>query len=324
MEATRLWGEPEQDDSLYERVPAAAIVGVEGRPFALYTRIEGRYVKLLPGVAPLMYGDGLPRDEQSRPCVWVLRADRQKAVAWTAARLMGARTRLPEDLPQEAPGALYEAAAWAVSATLEKPSGESIRQAGDAVGQLVVSVSDDAPERRRMVARASEDASRAGHSLAVAVLGAALMRRVQGMDGDDLHKVTSAMLLHDIGFWLVPWQLLAKRGQLGADELALIRRHPRNGVTTLDREQCLTPELEIIVGRHHERPDGSGYPDGLAGVDVPETAQVTGLCDMLAAVLAPRPHRGALPLREALAVVRDEAVPSYGPALFRELVMLFA
>jgi HAMP domain-containing protein len=119
-------------------------------------------------------------------------------------------------------------------------------------------------------------------------------------------------LLHDIGEIRTPEAVLRKAGPLTPEERLVIQAHPVAGVEILEVVPLLTPALEV-VGGHHERHDGSGYPHGLKGQDIPVVARIFAVVDALDAMTHDRPYRAARRLPEALAVVKAEAGKQFDP-----------
>jgi response regulator RpfG family c-di-GMP phosphodiesterase len=113
-------------------------------------------------------------------------------------------------------------------------------------------------------------------------------------------------LLHDIGEIRTPEAVLRKPGPLATEEWLVIRAHPATGVEILEVVPLLTPALDV-VGGHHEHCDGSGYPQGLKGQDIPVVARIFAVVDALDAMTHVRPYRPARPLPEALTVLRKES-----------------
>src|SRR5262249_4932377 len=107
-------------------------------------------------------------------------------------------------------------------------------------------------------------------------------------------------LLHDIGEIRTPEAILAKPGALAADERRIVEAHPVPGAELLETVPLLTPALDVVEA-HHERYDGSGYPRGLRGDEIPLTARIFAVVDVLDAMTHDRPYRAARPLSEALA-----------------------
>lgn len=121
-------------------------------------------------------------------------------------------------------------------------------------------------------------------------------------------------LLHDIGEIRVPDAVLEKAGPFTPEERGLVQKHPAWGVEILETVPVLTPALDV-VGAHHERYDGSGYPQGLRGEDIPLTARIFAVVDALDAMTHDRPHRRARPVSEALDELRQESGKQFDPRM---------
>lgn len=119
-------------------------------------------------------------------------------------------------------------------------------------------------------------------------------------------------LLHDIGEIRVSEAVLRKPGPLTVDERSLVGQHPAWGTEILEVVPLLTPALDV-VGAHHERYDGKGYPQGLSGEEIPLTARIFAVVDALEAMSHDRPYRKARPVSEALEVLRQEAGKQFDP-----------
>jgi len=103
-----------------------------------------------------------------------------------------------------------------------------------------------------------------------------------------------------------------------------VRNHPPAGVRLLESEGMRSDEAIPIVGQHHERSDGSGYPRGLKGDQLSPLARIAAIADAFAALTADRPHRPRITTLEALQKIKSELLGKLGTQVYRELVMLFA
>ena len=151
------------------------------------------------------------------------------------------------------------------------------------------------------------------HHRAVAELAGSLARHI-GLRDEQLHAVVRAAELHDVGKVLVPDAILNKPGDLSEDELALMRRHAIAGWLIL-RESAESDAIAALVRSSHERWDGKGYPDGLAGEAIPLGARIITICDAFDAMTHERPYRTARSDAEALAELRQGAGVRYDPTL---------
>jgi putative two-component system response regulator len=130
--------------------------------------------------------------------------------------------------------------------------------------------------------------------------------RSMGLDQTVRRQLRRGAILHDIGKISTPDAILNKPGGLNPEELEQIRRHPDTGEHICSELKTLQPVLDLIR-HHHERPDGSGYPDGLSGDAVTLPVRIMAACDAFDALTTDRPYRKALPWRETMALLRAGA-----------------
>ena len=121
-------------------------------------------------------------------------------------------------------------------------------------------------------------------------------------------------LLHDIGKVAVPDSILYKPGPLTTEERALMARHPAIGAEIVGQIEFLTDATQVVRS-HHERWDGLGYPDGLAGDQIPLAARVFAVADVLDALTTDRPYRAGFPLRQARAMIMEESGSHFDPVV---------
>jgi two-component system, cell cycle response regulator len=152
---------------------------------------------------------------------------------------------------------------------------------------------------------------------------AATFGRQLSLDSEELDVLVRAAELHDIGKIAIPDEILHKSGDLTPEEWALMRKHPLIGQRVLDAAPALG-EVAQLVRSTHERWDGSGYPDGLAGRDIPIGSRVILICDAYNAMTEGRPFRAARSNKQALEELASEAGTQFDPELvkaFTEKVM---
>jgi putative two-component system response regulator len=130
--------------------------------------------------------------------------------------------------------------------------------------------------------------------------------RTLGLADDDVAALERGGFLHDIGKIAVPDRVLLKDGKLDAQESHVMRKHPVVGDALCTGLRSLA-KVRPIVRHHHERLDGSGYPDGLRNGKVPLLAQIISTVDVFDALTTDRPYRGGLPREDAFQVLADEA-----------------
>jgi diguanylate cyclase (GGDEF)-like protein len=160
------------------------------------------------------------------------------------------------------------------------------------------------------------------HARALAQMAAAVGTEM-GVRGEDLKRLQLAALFHDIGKIGVPSEILRKPGPLTAAERREIERHSEIGDQILSPVPFLQP-VRPLVRANHERWDGSGYPDGLRGEDIPLEARIVFVCDAFHAMTTDRPYRAALPEREAIRRIKLSSGTQFDPKLVEVFVRLHA
>jgi putative nucleotidyltransferase with HDIG domain len=157
----------------------------------------------------------------------------------------------------------------------------------------------------------ARDAYTGKHAERVAAYGLELARRIDPALADD-PQTEFGFLLHDVGKVAIPDGILHKPEPLGQVESQLMRRHPEIGAEIVSGVPFLEGAARIVRS-HHERFDGSGYPDGLAGEEIPLAARVFAVADALDAITTDRPYRPAASLSEARATIARGAGTQFDP-----------
>jgi putative nucleotidyltransferase with HDIG domain len=152
-----------------------------------------------------------------------------------------------------------------------------------------------------------------GHSQRVTDLTLKLARAL-GIDGDDLDHIRRGALLHDIGKMAIPDHILLKAGSLTDEEWETMHQHPIYAVEMLRAIPFLHPALDI-PRCHHEKWDGSGYPQGLKGEEIPLAARIFAVVDVWDALCSDRPYRPAIPTEEACKIIQQESGTHFDPRI---------
>lgn len=142
----------------------------------------------------------------------------------------------------------------------------------------------------------------AGHQARVSALSVAIAERM-GLPADRVEAIRTGALLHDVGKIAIPAEILSKPGRLSPEEFNLVKGHARIG-TTIVAKIDFDSAVHAVVGQHHERLDGSGYPQGLRGDAIPLEARIVAVADIVEAMTSHRPYRPALGIAAAEAEIR--------------------
>jgi diguanylate cyclase (GGDEF)-like protein len=195
-------------------------------------------------------------------------------------------------------------AASEVAANLEALAGDPIFS--PAVQQIVESLASAIDVKDRYTKSHSQESS----------IYAEALGRACDLPEKELELVKMAAKLHDLGKIGVPEQILRKPGPLNDEEWQIMREHPTLGAKILQPIDSLA-ELVPIVQCHHERWNGSGYPAGLKGTQIPLGARLIAVIDSFHAIISERPYKKALPVSYALAQLRSKAGTDFDPDLIK-------
>jgi PAS domain S-box-containing protein/putative nucleotidyltransferase with HDIG domain len=167
----------------------------------------------------------------------------------------------------------------------------------------------------------TRDPYTAGHQHRVADLANAIAREMK-LGDTRIDQLRMAAVIHDIGKINVPSDILSKPGKLSDIEFSLIKTHPQNGYDIV-KGMDFPCSIAKAVLQHHERLDGSGYPNGLKGEDMLLEAKILAVADVVEAMASHRPYRAALGIDEALEEISNKRGRLYDPDVVDACVKLF-
>jgi two-component system response regulator RpfG len=203
---------------------------------------------------------------------------------------------------------------------------ESIKQRALSLEQRLLSSMHEVEERERetlsRLARAIEyrDTGTSANLERMSHV-AGLIAEGLGMPEDEVRLIELAAPLHDIGKIAIPDEVLMKPGPLDEQQSNVMRRHPRIGHELLSDSQNRFIQMGAIIAlRHHERFDGSGYPDGLSGTAIPIEARIVAVADVFDALISPRPYKGPWSVESALDYIVEQSGRLFDPQCVRALV----
>lgn len=183
---------------------------------------------------------------------------------------------------------------------LRVPSGTGRQYEVDETEAILMALAQAVEQRDRQTAGHCERLAFTSMSLGIAM----------GLERPNLLALYRGGYLHDIGKVSVPDSILFKPARLTGDEWVVMRNHTINGESICAHLTALQPVLPIIRS-HHERWNGSGYPDGLAGEEIPLLARILQVADIYDALTSQRPYKAALAPEKALAVLEEETVKGW-------------
>ena len=191
------------------------------------------------------------------------------------------------------------------------------------IGQQVVQRRQSLEDSVRAIATIVEmrDPYTAGHQLRVADLAGAIAQQM-GLPEDLVHAVRLAGTVHDVGKIQIPAEILSKPGKLSEIEFSLIKTHPEAGYDILKDINFPWPIAQMVL-QHHERMDGSGYPQGLGGEQLLQGASILSVADVVEAISSHRPYRASLGIEAALDEIRAQRGIAFDADVVDACLMLF-
>ncbi len=203
---------------------------------------------------------------------------------------------------------------------------ESIKQRALSLEQRLLSSMHEVEERERetlsRLARAIEyrDIGTSAYLERMAHV-AGLIAEGLGMSEEEVRLIELAAPLHDIGKIAIPDEVLLKPGPLDEQQLGIMRRHPQIGHELLNGSQNRFIQVGALIAlRHHERFDGSGYPDGLSGQQIPIEARIVAVADVFDALISPRPYKAPWSFDNALDFLQEQSGKLFDPQCVQALV----
>lgn len=187
------------------------------------------------------------------------------------------------------------------------------------VSELVSTISTNANTALWFTNLRSRHEEAAAHCMNTAILALAFARHL-GYSHEQMQIIGLGALLHDLGIARVPARILESAEPLTDADVQLIHRHPRDAYNVLKLTRDFPPEALDIILHHHERVDGSGYPDGLSGDQISESVRIVAIANRYDSITSARTYRPAMMPPDALAEMHKRAEQDFGRRLMEEFI----
>jgi HD-GYP domain-containing protein (c-di-GMP phosphodiesterase class II) len=227
--------------------------------------------------------------------------------------------------PEKKAEIVYQCSLKIMARLLEDPKAENIREAKRGITSIVDLIMSDDATSSNLLTITSHDYYTYAHSVNVGVLSILISKALfKDSFAHDMHELGAGFFLHDIGKVHIDQDILNKPGKLSDEEMQEVRQHPLLGYKLLDQTKQLTEECKIIVMQHHEREDGTGYPNRMNGKDIHIYGRICSMADVYDALTSERPYKPGLTTFEALRIMKEQMLNHFSQDLFDKFVLLFA
>jgi len=218
---------------------------------------------------------------------------------------------------------LYQSSLQLARDILESPGApENLRRSEDVVRSTIGYVLQGKEAFQQLMSITSYDYYTYTHSVNVCTMGIALAEEIGMRSQTELMEYGVGALFHDVGKTRISPAILRKRGPLTEEEWVLMRRHPAMGLELIDPEASFSEASKAVILEHHERLDGTGYPDGKTGDEIHPFAKVTGIVDVFDALTTRRSYKDALGSFPALKLMKGSVGEHFDDEYFRHFVAI--
>jgi HD-GYP domain-containing protein (c-di-GMP phosphodiesterase class II) len=307
---------------MYKEIPVSLISADKEYDFGIYLRINNTY-RLFAGKGALLTRDHINVLKSKDTHIFVLEQD------WEIARdqLYQNRGRVPARTDREArikAESIYNSAMDSIKDAYHGLLPNTIADVEKNADELVKIILSDDNVIETLKLMATTDHFTYQHSVRVGIYATGLLLKLmkEKLTKNQIRKLSTGFFLHDIGMTRIPMQILEKPESLSNFEWKLIRMHPIWGHESLLKTEYLSIEATNIILQHHERHDGSGYPNKAKGDDIPSYVSICAIADSFESLTATRPYRKPYEPVDALRIMYQEMSRDFEPELFRAFVKL--
>lgn len=314
---------PRAKDGDYIPIPLASLRLDRETGFNLYLRAANQRHMVLYRSGDLKFGEE-HRERLNQNCVeevFIAGDDRRNYSRYMEGHLT--QVLKDESIPaHQRAKILYSSASVLMEDVFQNPAlGANIARAHDFVDTTVAHLARKAEHFSDLLNIMSFDYYTYTHSVNVCVFGVSLGRRL-GYGQTELNHLGAGLLLHDAGKSVIDPSILSKKEQLTDEEWAIIKTHPARGVEILQMSGAIEESALFVVGQHHEKCTGEGYPQGLRGDQIHPYAKIGMVADIFDALTTQRVYKNALSSFPALKIMQQELKGCAHAKLLQELVYM--
>ncbi len=219
---------------------------------------------------------------------------------------------------------IYDTASDITETLFSQPSTESIDQTRNLVDCMIDSISQSPETSKLLMMITNQDYYTYTHSINVGIYAVSMTRKIlPHISENDLKTLGLGFFLHDLGKAQIPNSIINKKGPLDQNEWQKMQEHPAIGADLACKLGTSTPEIIDIIATHHERYDGTGYPNKLSKEKVSLPGRICAFCDVFDALTTKRSYKKSLSTFAALKIIKEETPSHFDPELLNPFILLF-
>ncbi len=310
--------------TIVEPVPFYSILHETEPDFDIYFKMtdaesEKKYKKLVERGSTYCSGKRAALAKKKTEELFIKSEDREIYMSYMEKHLSAITKDATVPLKEKS-RTIYQSASKVLERIFDKPeSQENVSKVKNLVESTIDVVLLDERSIRSLIEVSSFDYYTYTHSVDVSVYAVGFGHYL-GMDRDELKRLGYSAMMHDIGKSKVPSEIINKKGVLTSEEFEAVKLHPHHGFNIM--KKLGENDLDILSGvkYHHEKFDGSGYPDALPGDEIPPFAQIIAISDVFSALSTKRSYKDAFSSFNALSTMKNEMTANFNPKLLLNFI----
>jgi len=219
---------------------------------------------------------------------------------------------------------VYNFLAFLTQTTFENPDNKNLKEYKTAIDIICSFIQKGKLNLKNLIHMTSSGFQVYNHMLNVGIYGLALAKEIITDIDTNINEIAFAYFLHDIGKSTIPYSITNKKGPLSDEEWNIMKKHPEEGCRILQKSGFLTKTVETIIIQHHERHNGSGYPNKVKGDQIHLFSKICSIADAFEALTSNRPYRYAESSFNALAKIKKEMNKEFDPEFLGVFILLFS
>ena len=313
-----------EDKNNFQQVATSTLVPERQVGVKLYLRISPERYVLFINENTILAGTKIEQLHHNNVVHLYLDAnDRQGYLSYIKENLSAILDN-PELTANDKATIIYDTASDITETLFSQPSTESIDQTRNLVNCMIDSISQSPKTSNLLMMITNQDYYTYTHSINVGIYAVSMTRKIlPNISETDLKTLGLGFFLHDLGKAQIPNSIINKKGPLDPDEWQKMLEHPAIGADLACELGTSTPEIVDIIATHHERYDGSGYPQKLSKEKVSVPGRICAFCDVFDALTTKRSYKKSLSTFAALKIIKEETPSHFDPELLNPFILLF-